>query len=118
MLAAFLWRAVQDVDVREEGLAFREGVAVRIRQLLLSECSDEFSHPDPGLAIDLAVQAAFAFMQQHILLGETKSGDRVLSDEALGQELTRMVCAYVGVSSLPDDATADRSIKESVRVGK
>ncbi len=118
VLAAFLWRAAQDSEVLEEGLAFREQATVRVRELLLSECRDEFTHADPELAIDLAVQAAFAFMQQHIVVGETRSGDRVLSDEELAQELARMVCAYVGFSNLPDEATSRSSAQERLGVAK
>jgi AcrR family transcriptional regulator len=108
VLGAFLWRATQDVDVRQEGLAFQQEATVRIRELLPSECPGEFSHPDPAMAIDFAVHAAFAFMQHHIVVGETKSGDRVLSDEELAQELTRMVCAYVGIETSPAAIKIDR----------
>jgi AcrR family transcriptional regulator len=114
ILGAFLWRATQDVGVREEGLAFRQGATVRLRELLLSECPGEFSHPDPELAIDLAVQTAFAFMQQHIVVGETRSGDRILSDEELAHELTRMVCAYVGIKALPEMAKDRHSGKQEL----
>lgn len=101
ILRAFLWRATQDPDVREGFVAFQQGANVRFRELLLSECPEEFAHPDPELAIDFAVQAAFAFMQQQIVVGETRSGLRILSDDDLGQELTRMVCAYLGIKQLP-----------------
>lgn len=96
MLAAFLFRAVQDPDVREDALRFRRGVTERFEALLLDRRA-EFRHHDPVLAIDVAIQAAFAFMQQHILLGETRVADRTLSDEELQTELTELVLAYVGV---------------------
>ena len=118
VLAAFLWRAAQDSEILEEGLAFRQLATVRVRELLLSECRDDFTHPDPELAIDLAVQAAFAFMQHHIVVGETRSGDRVLSDEELAQELARMVCAYVGFSNLPDETESPGSAQERLGVVK
>lgn len=96
MLAAFLFRAVQDPDVREDALRFRRRVTERFEELLLDR-RREFGHRDPVLAIDLGIQAAFAFMQQHILLGETRVADRTLSDEELQTELTELLLAYVGV---------------------
>lgn len=96
MLAAFLFRSIQDPEVREDALRFRRGVTERFEELLLDRRS-EFRHRDPALAIDLAIQAVFAFMQQHILLGETRVADRTLSDEELQTELTELLLAYVGV---------------------
>lgn len=96
MLAAFLFRAVQDPVVREDALRFRRRVTERFERLLLARRS-EFGHRDPALAIDLGIQAAFAFMQQHLLLGETRVADRTLSDEELRTELTELLLAYLGV---------------------
>lgn len=96
MLAAFLFRAVQDPTVREDALRFRRRVTERFEDLLLDRRS-QFGHRDPVLAIDLGIQAAFAFMQQHILLGETRVADRTLTDEELQIELTELLLSYVGV---------------------
>lgn len=98
LVAAFLFRAIQDSAIRDEGVAFRQQVSERVRDLLLRERFDEFNHPDPELALDLAVQAAFSFMQQHVLLGETRSGNRLLSDADLTRELARLVRSYVGIA--------------------
>jgi len=96
MLAAFLVRAVQDPEVREDALRFRRRVTDRFEALLLARESD-FRHRDPALAIDLGIQAAFAFMQQHVLLGETRVAERTLSDDELQIELTELLLAYLGV---------------------
>jgi len=96
MLAAFLLRAVQDPGLREDALRFRRRVTERFERLLLGR-EAELAHPDPALAIDLGIQAAFAFMQQRILLGETRVADRTLSDDELREELTRLLLAYLGV---------------------
>lgn len=96
MLAAFLFRAVQDPVVREDALRFRRRVTERFENLLLDRRS-QFDHHDPALAIDLGIQAAFGFMQQHILLGETRVADRTLTDEELQAELTALLLSYVGV---------------------
>ncbi|MDG2303166.1 MAG: hypothetical protein P8R42_00705 [Candidatus Binatia bacterium] len=58
------------------------------------------------LAIDLGIRASFAFIQQHILLGETRVADRTLTDEELQTELTELLVAYLGVRS---DARAETS---------
>jgi AcrR family transcriptional regulator len=96
MIAAFLVRAIEDPVIREGGLRFRRNVEERIGALLLSR-RGEMAHPDPALAIDLAIQTAFAIMQQHILIQDTRAGGRPLSDEELQREITLMMLRYVGI---------------------
>ena len=100
MLAAFLFRAVQDPVLREDALRFRRRVTEGFETLLLARRS-EFGHRDPALAIDLGIQAAFAFIQQRVLLGETRVADRRLSDGELRVELTELLLAYLGVQQNP-----------------
>lgn len=97
LIAAFLVSAIQDPVIREGGLRFRRRVEERIRALLLSR-RGEMNHPDPGLAIDLAVQTAFALMNQHVLIEKTEADGRVLSDDDLRRELTMMFLRYVGLA--------------------
>src|SRR6185295_19682193 len=87
MLAAFLYRAIQDPEIREDALRFRRSVTERFERLLLAR-RDEIGHPEPRLALDLGIQAAFAVMQQHVLFGETRVADRALSDDEIKRELT------------------------------
>jgi AcrR family transcriptional regulator len=96
MIAAFLVRAIEDPVIREGGLRFRRSVENRISALLLPRRA-EMSHPDPALAIDLAIQTAFALMQQHVLIEETQVGGRALSDDELRRELATMFLRYVGI---------------------
>jgi AcrR family transcriptional regulator len=96
MIAAFLVRAVEDPVVREGGLRFRRRVEERIGALLLSR-RDEMRHPDPALAVDLGIQAAFAIMQQHVLIEETQVGGRPLSDDELRRELATLFLRYIGI---------------------
>ncbi len=105
MLGAFLVRAVQDPTVREDALRFRRRVTERFEVLLLDRRT-EFGHRDPVLAIDLGIQTAFAFMQQHILVGETRVADRTLSDGELQLELTELLLAYLGVREVARATTA------------
>ncbi len=96
MINAFLVRAVVDVEIRDEGMRFRQRVSSRISDLILTR-RDEISHPEPEVAIDLAVQLAFGLMLQNVIFGEIRAGDRVLSDTAIEAELTRNFLAYVGI---------------------
>ncbi len=104
MLRAFLYRAVQDPDVREHGLRFQRQVAERIGPLLLARAGT-VRHPDPRLAFDLAVQLAFALMQQHVLLDGLRAAGRRLRAAELRRELTTLVLTYVGIA---DDAGPTR----------
>jgi AcrR family transcriptional regulator len=96
LIAAFLVSAIQDPVIREGGLRFRRRIEERIRALLLPRRA-EMNHPDPPLAIDLALQTAFALMNQHVLIEETEAGGHAVSDDDLRRELTTMFLRYVGI---------------------
>lgn len=96
LIAAFLVSAIQDAAIREGGLRFRRRVEERIRALLLPRRA-EMNHPDPALAIDLAVQTAFALMNHHVLIEKTEAAGRPVSDDDLRRELTTMFLRYVGI---------------------
>jgi AcrR family transcriptional regulator len=97
MIQAFLARAATDVEIRDEGMRFRQRVSQRISDLLLTRRA-EISHPEPEVAIDLAVQLAFGLMLQNVIFGEIRAGDRVLGDDAIEAELLRNFLAYVGIA--------------------
>lgn len=99
MMVAFLFRSIQDPVIREDALRFRREVENRIRELLLSRCGT-CEHAEPNLAIDLGIQMAFALMQQHVLIGSTRAGGRLLSNEELKREISNIFIRYVG---LPDE---------------
>jgi hypothetical protein len=77
-------------------MRFRQRVERRISELLLTR-RDEISHPQPEVAIDLAVQLAFGLMLQNVIFGDLRAGDRVLDDAMIETELTRNFLAYVGI---------------------
>jgi AcrR family transcriptional regulator len=95
MIAAFLTRAAQDPDSQRDGLHFQRGVSTRMTTLLLAR-RHEIRHPDPELAIDLGVQAAFSLMSQKLLFGDVCAGGRSLSDEDLVEQMTLNFLAYLG----------------------
>jgi len=96
LIRAFLFRATQDVKIRDDAVRFRTHAAARIAPLLVAK-APAIRHPDPVLAIDLGVQFAFALMNQHVLLEETHAAGRSLAREDLEREITRMFVAYVGI---------------------
>ena len=96
MIHAFVARAAADAETRQEGMRFRQRVSSRISALLLTR-RHEISHPEPEVAIDLAVQLAFGLLLQKVIFGEIRAGDRVLPDAAIEAELNRNVLAYLGI---------------------
>ncbi len=107
MIAAFLARALEDPVILAGGLRFRRSVEERLSALLLARRED-MTHPDPPLAIALAIQTAFAIMQQHVLIEETHAGGRALGDDELQREITTLVLRYVGIEPRRRPAARDR----------
>jgi AcrR family transcriptional regulator len=100
LIRAFLFRATQDVQIRDDAVRFRNRAAERIAALLVGKAPG-FSHPDPILAIDLGVQLGFSLMNQHVLLDGTRAAGRMLTREELQREIARMFIAYVGIEEAP-----------------
>ena len=103
LIEAILYRAAHDPGIRDDGLRFRRGVSARVGKLLMLR-ADEIRHPEPALAIDLGIQAAFAVMLQHVVFGATVAGGRTLGDAALETELTRIFLGYLGIAPPPSPA--------------
>ncbi len=101
LIRAFTFRASQAPKFIEEDRQFRAGVSRRLTALF-SPRFDEFNHPDPELAIELAVQLAFGLMHQLVISGEFRAGKRRLTDQDLVDELTRNFLAYAGVDATPE----------------
>jgi len=98
LLKAFMFRASQDPRILEDAIVFRRRVAERIAPVLLGQTLD---HPRPALAVDLAIQAAFALMQQHVVFEGTWAGGHLLSRTELEREIALLVMRYVGVDPTP-----------------
>jgi AcrR family transcriptional regulator len=96
LIRAFLFRGLSDPEFIGDALRFRRRVSDRIAALLLGRRA-EIGHPDPELAIELGVQLAFGLMHQFVVFGEVRAGGRRLSESALVEELTRSLCAHLGV---------------------
>jgi AcrR family transcriptional regulator len=107
LIAAFLANALDDPVLLEGGLRFRRSVEQRLSALFLQRRS-EMTHPDPPLAIDLAIQTAFAIMQQHVLLEETHAAGHTLSDAELQREIATLVLRYLGIEPRRPPAARQR----------
>lgn len=97
LIRCFIVRAGGDEDRWEEGLRFRREVAARF-VALAAERPGEVRHPEPALAVELAVHIAFAFVQQAALFGDVHAGGRALRDAELVDELTRNMLGYLGIA--------------------
>ena len=104
LLAAFVSRAAADDRARADAMRFRRDVSERVTVLMMGR-RDEMRHPDPFMAIDLAIQVAFSLMIQHVLIGEVRAGGRSLDSVEIENELTEMFMAYLGVRS-PHDSSS------------
>jgi len=107
LIQAFLFRASQDPEFQHAALRFRDRVSNRIGQLLFRR-REEFRHPDPLVAIDLAVQLAFGLMFQLVLTGELRAGGRVLSDAELKKELEVSFLRYLASEAGPKNPLPTR----------
>lgn len=80
----------------EASQRFRERVHVPFVRLL-SGRAGTFSHPDPELALRFAFSGCSSIMREAILFPHMQPRMGELPPGALVEELTRMVCAYLGI---------------------
>jgi len=96
LLVAFMVRAAQGRrPALDEILGFRREVSARFVALLRSR-REEIAHPEPDVAVDLAVQLVFGLMHSMTVFGEVRVGGRRLTEDEVGEELVRSVLGYLG----------------------
>jgi AcrR family transcriptional regulator len=98
LIRAFVFRATQDRAILDHAVDFRRRAAERMGAVLLAK-APRVMHPEPALALDLAVQAAFALMQNHVMLDGTRAAGRMLTLGEVEREIERLVLAYVGLGT-------------------
>ena len=69
-----------------------------MRALFLSR-RDEMTHPQPEIAVALALEFAFTFIQTRILFAGHEAAPGAIDDDQLARELTRMFLAYAGIAA-------------------
>jgi AcrR family transcriptional regulator len=83
-----------DVRVLAQGLS---GATVAAFGRLLERRRDEMTHPDPHLAAEFLHRMLFATLDQVAMFHGDPPTGRPLGEERLVAELTRAICAYLGV---------------------
>ncbi len=94
MLRVFMNRSTVDPVIRERGASTIRGLASRYEELLLRH-EDDFTHPDPGLAIEIAFRMVFMPMRARVSMGADFGAYRMVDDDALIEELGQGVVAYL-----------------------
>jgi len=97
LVCAFAFRSAHEATFETHVKRFHERLTDRMRALILSR-KDEMSHPEPELAVSLAIEFAFTFIQTRVAYAAQRHNHgAVVGDEKLADELTRMFIAYAGV---------------------
>lgn len=71
-------------------------IALKLRNLLLSR-RHEISHPHPDRAVDMSLRVVTATLEQRNAFESSNVPEVSLADEALADELSRMVLGYLGI---------------------
>jgi AcrR family transcriptional regulator len=94
ILRVFMYRAMVDPEIFRRG-SERSTMLSRAFEEALLEHKDEFSHPDPELAIDIAFRFVYNTLVRRVTHGETFESQRRLSDEELIRELGEAAADYL-----------------------
>ena len=93
-LRVFMQRASTDAVIWERG-AQRSQVLAGVFETALLEHRDEFSHPDPEVAIDVAYRFVYCTLARRITHGPHFESERELADERLVAELATAAADYL-----------------------
>ena len=98
LVCAFAFRSAHEATFASQVRHFHERLTDRMRALFLSR-RDEMTHPEPEIAVALALEFAFTFIQTRILFAGQDGARNAIDDDRLARELTRMFLAYAGIQS-------------------
>lgn len=84
-------------DFRARGARATESAAAQLRELL-TERSEQISHPDLDLAADMVFRTLFALATQIVMMDEAEVTGRPLSDQQWVEETTHLLVAYLTTS--------------------
>jgi len=93
-LRVFMERAVTDKVIWERG-AQRSQILAGVFETALLEHRDEFSHPDPEVAIDVAYRFVYCTLARRITHGPHFESERELADDRLVGELATAAADYL-----------------------
>jgi len=97
LIRAFVLRNHSDPDFRARQERLSHYVSDKLSRLLLARAR-EIQHPDSARAAAFGLAMVASAIESIVLFGELRSSDLVLSDDELGDELTRAFLAYLGVT--------------------
>jgi AcrR family transcriptional regulator len=97
LVCAFVFRSAHQASLATRVQRFHERLTDRMRALFLARRA-EMTHPDPELAVALAIEFAFTFIQTRVLYAAHDGAAAALDDDRLAAELTRMFLAYAGIA--------------------
>jgi len=98
LIRAFVLRNHGDASFRARQERLSHDVSNRLSRLLLAR-RGEIRHPDPARAAVFGLTMIVSAIESVVLFGEMRSAGLVLSDDELGEELTRAFLAYLGAGS-------------------
>ncbi|HKC51483.1 MAG TPA: TetR/AcrR family transcriptional regulator [Myxococcota bacterium] len=97
LVCAFAFRSAHEATFATRVRRFHERLTDRMRALFLAR-RGEMTHPEPEIAVALALEFAFTFIQTRILFAGQESARSAIGDDQLARELTRMFLAYAGIA--------------------
>ncbi len=100
LLRAFMLRGCSDPQFAERGIRVGREIAERLITLLMSR-RDEIKHPDPVLAVDFGLRAAFDTLDLATFYADIPRSKLTLTNDQLAEEVTRMFLCYLGIET-PD----------------
>jgi AcrR family transcriptional regulator len=94
ILRVFMFRAHHDPVIWQRGSERSQDLARAFEEALLGH-KDEFTHPDPELAIDVAFRLVYNTLVRRVTHGDRFESDRPLSDDDLVRELGEAAADYL-----------------------
>jgi AcrR family transcriptional regulator len=100
ILRVFMYRAMVDEEIFRRG-SERSTMLSRAFEEALLEHKDEFSHPNPELAIDVAFRFVYNTLVRRVTHGDTFESQRPLSEEDMIRELGEAAADYLLAPETP-----------------
>jgi AcrR family transcriptional regulator len=97
LIRAFVLRNHSDAEFRARQERLSHYVNEKLSRLLLARAG-EIGHPNPTRAASFGLAMIAGAIESIVLFGELRSSGLVLSDDQLGDELTRAFLTYLGVA--------------------
>ena len=89
-------RTSRDPEFRERMRQANSSIHDLFRARLLDH-ADEFEHPDPSVAIDIALTAVSGAMREYVLFGDLRPQFDPVADQRLIDELTELFSTYLQI---------------------